>query len=146
MVEFPRSELNVLGLKKGIEIYAVIEIKGKQYKVNPGQVVDVDRLDVSEGDSVELDRVLLIADADKVMVGTPTVGGAKVMATSQGEGRGKKIIVFRYKSKTRYRRKTGHRQSYTRLAIDSIIGLGATGGEPVKNTRRRKREVTASGS
>ena len=52
MVEFPRSELNVLGLKKGIEIYAVIEIKGKQYKVNPGQVVDVDRLDVSEGDSV----------------------------------------------------------------------------------------------
>ena len=135
-----------MGLKKGIEIYAVIEIKGKQYKVNPGQVVDVDRLDVSEGDSVELDRVLLIADADKVMVGTPTVGGAKVMATSQGEGRGKKIIVFRYKSKTRYRRKTGHRQSYTRLAIDSITGLGATEDKPVKNARRRKREVTASGA
>ena len=76
---------------------------------------------MAEGDAVELDRVLLIADGDKVTVGTPTVDGAKVIATSQGEGKGKKIIVFKYKPKVRYRKKTGHRQLYTRLAIDKII-------------------------
>jgi len=69
-----------------------------------------------------LDKVLLIADGDKVTVGTPTINGARVVATSQGEGKAKKIIVFKYKSKVRYRRKTGHRQFYTRLAIDSIVG------------------------
>ena len=69
-----------------------------------------------------MDKVLLIADGDKVTVGTPTINGARVVATSQGEGKAKKIIVFKYKSKVRYRRKTGHRQFYTRLAIDSIVG------------------------
>ena len=73
------------------------------------------------GDTVELDKVLLIADEDRVTIGTPTVEGAKVIATSQGEGKGKKIIVFRYKSKVRYRKKTGHRQFYTRLVIYKII-------------------------
>jgi len=76
---------------------------------------------VAEGNTVELDKVLLIADGDKVTVGTPTVEGAKVIATSQGEGKGKKIIVLKYKPKVRYRKKTGHRQLYTRLAIDKII-------------------------
>ncbi len=121
-----------------LKIYAIIEAGGKQYKVTPGQVIDVDRLDVAEGDTVELDKVLLIADDDKVTVGTPTVGGAKVIATSQGEGKGKKIIVFKYKPKVRYRKKTGHRQFYTRLAIDKIIGPEATQGEPAKRVRRRK--------
>ncbi len=79
-------------------------------------------------------------------MGTPTVGGAKVIATSQGEGKGKKVIVFRYKPKTRHRKKTGHRQFYTRLAIDKIIAPGATEGEPVKKARRRKREVKESGT
>ena len=103
------------------EIYAIIETGGKQYKVSPGQTIDVDRLDVAEGNSIELDRVLLIADDDKVTVGTPVVDGAKVIATSQGEGKGKKIIVFKYKPKVRYRKKTGHRQLYTRLTIDKIV-------------------------
>lgn len=76
---------------------------------------------MAEGSIVELDRVLLIVDGDKTTVGTPTVEGAKVIATSQGEGKGKKIIVFKYKPKVRYRRKTGHRQLYTRLAIDRIV-------------------------
>jgi len=106
----------------------------------------VERLDVAEGDTVDLDRVLLIADGDKVTVGTPTVEGAKVVATSQGEGKGKKIIVFKYKPKVRYRKKTGHRQLYTRLAIDRIVGPEATSGEPAKKIRRRKKEVTASGA
>ena len=101
---------------------------------------------MGEGNTVELDRVLLIADDEKVTAGTPTVEGAKVMATSQGEGKGKKIIVFRYKPKVRYRKKTGHRQLYTRLAIDKIIEPEATQGEPTKKVRRRKKEVTESGT
>ncbi len=101
---------------------------------------------VAEGNTVELDRVLLIANDDKVTVGTPTVDGAKVMATSQGEGKGKKVIVFKYKPKVRYRKKTGHRQPYTRLAIDKIIEPEATQGEPAKKVRRRKKEVTESGT
>ena len=79
-----------------MKIYAVIETGGKQYKVTPGQTIDVERLEVAEGRTVDLDRVLLVADGDKVRVGTPTVDGAKVVATSQGEGKGKKIIVFKY--------------------------------------------------
>ena len=99
-----------------------------------------------EGDTVELDKVLLIGDDDKVTVGTPTVEGAKVVATSQGGGRTKKIIVFKYKPKVRYRKKTGHRQLYTRLVIDKIIEPKATQGEPVKKVRRRKKEVKDSGA
>lgn len=106
-------------------MYAVIETGGKQYKVSPGQTVDVERLDVVEGGTVDLDRVLLIADGDKVVVGNPVVDGAKVVATSQGDGRGKKVIVFKYKPKVRYSKKTGHRQSYTRLTIDKIVKAAA---------------------
>ena len=90
----------------------------------PGQTVDVARLDAAEGGTVELDRVLLIADGDNVTIGRPTIEGAKVLATVKGEGKGDKIIVFRYKAKVRERRKTGHRQIYTRLAIDSIVPPG----------------------
>ena len=79
-----------------------------------------------EGNTVELDKVLLIADGDNVTVGTPTVDGAKVIATSKGEGKSKKIIVFKYKPKVRYQKKTGHRQLYTSLAIDRIIEPGLT--------------------
>lgn len=129
------------------KIYAIIETGGKQYKVTPGQTIDVELLDVAEGGTIELDRVLLVADDDKVTVGTPTVEGAKVVATSQGDGRGKKIIVFKYKSKVRYSRKQGHRQSYTRLTIDKIVGSGIESDEPKERVQRRKKEeVTASGS
>lgn len=131
----------------GLAIYAIIETGGKQYKVTPGETVDVERLGVAEGETVELDRVLLISDGDKVIFGTPTVAGAKVVATVKGEGKGKKVIVFKYKPKVRYRRKQGHRQFYTRLAIDKIVGLGAeTGGPAKKVVRRRKKEVTQSGA
>ena len=90
--------------------------------------------------------MLLVADGDKVKIGTPTVDGAKVVATSQGEGKGKKIIVFKYKPKVRYRRKTGHRQLYTRLVIDKIVEPEMLPAEPVKKVRRRKKEVTESGT
>jgi large subunit ribosomal protein L21 len=129
----------------GREIYAIIETGGKQYRVNPGQTIDVERLEVAEGDTVELDRVLLIGDGDRVTVGTPTVDGAKVVATAKGESRGDKVIVFKYKPKVRYRKKTGHRQFHTRLLIDKILGPGITEAKPRK-PRKRKKEVTESGA
>ena len=94
-------------------------------------------MNVAPGDTVELDKVLFISDGDKTTVGTPTIEGAKVVATSQGDGKGKKIIVFKYKPKVRYRKKTGHRQLYTRLTIDKIVKPRAS---------RRKKEVIASGT
>lgn len=84
--------------------------------------------------------MLIIGEGAKVTVGMPVVEGAKVIATSQGEAKGDKIVVFRYKSKVRYRRKTGHRQLFTRLLIDRIVGPGAE-EQPVKKVRRRKKVV-----
>lgn len=129
-----------------MKIYAVIETGGKQYKVSPGQTIDVERLDVAEGKTVDLDRVLLIGDGKRVTVGAPTVDGAKVVATSQGEGKGDKVIIFKYKPKVRYRKKTGHRQFYTRLVIDKIIEPGAASAKPPKKAQRRKNEVTKDGT
>ncbi len=137
--------LKCLGLG-GFKIYAIIETGGKQYRVTPGQTIDVERLDAAEGNTVELDRVLLIGNDDKVTVGKPTVDGAKVIATSKGEGRGEKIIVLKYKPKVRYCKKMGHRQFYTRLVIDKIVESGDKEGEPAKKVRRRKGEVIASGA
>lgn len=126
-------------------IYAIIESGGKQYKVTPGQTIDVERLDITEGDAVELDKVLLIADGDKLTVGNPTIDGARVSATSEGEAKDKKIIVFKYKPKVRYRKKTGHRQFHTKLTIENIIQPGAEAEKPSK-TRKSKKEVTESGT
>ena len=81
----------------------------------------MERLNVAEGSTIELDQVLLIADGERVKVGTPTVEGAKVIAEVLGEDKGKKVIVFKYKPKVRYRRMKGHRQIYTRLAIKEIV-------------------------
>jgi large subunit ribosomal protein L21 len=129
------------------EIYAIVATGGKQYRVTTGQVIDVEHLDMVEGETVELDKVLLVADGGKVVVGTPTVAGAKVLATSQGDGKTDKTIVFRYKNKVRYRKKTGHRQLYSRLVIDKIVGPESMTSEPVKKVRRRKKkEVKESGA
>jgi large subunit ribosomal protein L21 len=102
---------------------------------------------VAEGKTVDLDKVLLIGDGKKVTVGTPTVDGAKVVATSQGEGKGDKVVVFKYKPKVRYRKKTGHRQFYTRLVIDEIVGPGVDKAKPTKPKKpRAKKEVKESGT
>jgi large subunit ribosomal protein L21 len=82
-------------------------------------------MDKAEGDKVELDRVLLISDDSKFTVGAPTIEGAKVLATSKGLVKGKKIIVLRFKHKDHYTKKTGHRAKYTRLTIDNIVLPGA---------------------
>ena len=109
---------------RGDKIYAIIETGGKQYKVCPKQTIEVERLNVPEGGTAELDNVLLIGDNGNTLVGNPTVSGAKVVATSLGEVKGDKVIVFKYKAKVRYRNKRGHRQIYTRLAINEIIQPG----------------------
>jgi len=116
------------------KIYALIETGGKQYKVAPGQVIQVERLSVEQGGTVELDRVLLVADEEKVVVGRPLVEGAKVIAEALGEEKGDKVIVFKYKPKVRYRKKRGHRQLYTRLAIKDIL-LGEA-----KRVRKRRQK------
>jgi large subunit ribosomal protein L21 len=105
----------------GEKIYAIIEVGGKQYKVAPKQTVEVERLDVPEGDIVELDKVLFIRADKDTLVGNPIVKGAKVVATSLGEIKGDKVVVFKYKSKVRYRRKKGHRQTYTRILVNEIV-------------------------
>lgn len=101
-------------------MYAVVETGGKQYKVEVGQTVDVEHISAQVGESVELGRVLMVSTDDGLQVGNPVVVGAKVVADVVQHGRGKKIIVFRYKSKTRYRKKTGHRQDFTRVAVKDI--------------------------
>ena len=107
--------------KAASKIYAVIESGGKQYHVAPGDVIEVDRLAAKEGSAVELDRVLLVAEGKKVKVGTPVIEGAKVTADVINDVRDKKITVYKYKSKTRYHRKKGHRQIYTKIAIKEIV-------------------------
>ncbi|HEY7349009.1 MAG TPA: 50S ribosomal protein L21 [Ktedonobacterales bacterium] len=107
-------------------MFAVVETGGKQYKVSPGQTVEVEKLPAEPGDTVELGRVLLISTDDETFVGAPLVEDAKVVARVAPERRGPKIIVFRYKSKARYRRKTGHRQDYSVLTIEDIWANGAS--------------------
>src|SRR5579875_462157 len=101
--------------------FAVIQSGGKQHRVQPGQTIEVEKLPVEEGQIVELTDVLLVADDNGVRQGQPTVQGAKVIGRVVKQMRGPKIIVFKYKPKVRYRRKTGHRQSLTRLAIEEIV-------------------------
>ena len=108
-------------LYRGEKIYAIIELGGKQYKVAPKQTIEVERLDAAEGDTVKLDKVLFIGGDKDTLVGNPIIKGAKVVATSLGETKGEKVIVFKYKSKVRYRRKRGHRQTYTKILVNEIV-------------------------
>ncbi|MBK6431833.1 MAG: 50S ribosomal protein L21 [Anaerolineae bacterium] len=102
-------------------MFAIVETGGKQYKVKAGDVIEVELLPVAPGDTIELGRVLLVADGDEVKVGTPVVTGASVKATVLQETKGRKEIVFMYRPKKRIRQKTGHRQKYTQLRVDEIV-------------------------
>jgi large subunit ribosomal protein L21 len=102
-------------------VYAVVETGGKQYRVDVGQVIEVERLPANEGDQVELDRVLMVSGDDGVQVGTPVVEGAKVSAEVLGHTLDSKKVIFKFKPKERYRRKKGHRQELTQLEIKDII-------------------------
>jgi large subunit ribosomal protein L21 len=100
--------------------YAIIDNGGKQYRAVEGTTIEVDRMDVEVGQQVELGSVLLLVEDDNISVGAPAVSGARVSATVMDHFKGPKIVIFRYRPKKRYRVKTGHRQLYTRLQINSI--------------------------
>ncbi|MEZ4539998.1 50S ribosomal protein L21 [Promineifilum sp.] len=102
-------------------VYAIVESGGRQYRAEEGHTFSVEKLPYEVGDQVELGNVLLIADGDSVQVGRPTIDGATVKATVVQQYRGKKILVWKYRAKLRYRRRRGHRQDYTRLRIDTIV-------------------------
>lgn len=121
-------------------MYAVIETGGKQYRVSPGQTVEVELLPAEPGATVTLERVLLVSADGDTTVGQPIVPGGAVVATVIGEGRGKKVIVFKYKSKKRYRRTTGHRQDYTYLTVTDIQ---AQGNSLVQEEERKRYERQA---
>ncbi|HEX6972602.1 MAG TPA: 50S ribosomal protein L21 [Limnochordia bacterium] len=99
---------------------AIVESGGKQYRVAPGETIDVERLELPADATVEIDRVLWVRDGDQVKIGDPVVPGARVIARVQRHGRGRKIRVFTYKPKKNQRRRLGHRQAFTRLVIERI--------------------------
>ncbi|HIY73033.1 MULTISPECIES: 50S ribosomal protein L21 [Intestinimonas] len=101
-------------------MHAIIETGGKQYKVAEGDTLFIEKLPVEAGDTVTFDKVLAVLDGDKATFGAPVVDGAKVTASVVKNGKGKKVIVFKYKPKKGYRRKQGHRQPYTKVTIGKI--------------------------
>ena len=103
--------------------YAVIETGGKQYTVRPGQSLKVEKISAPEESTIDLDRVLMISKDGDLKVGRPFVDGAKVTAQVMAQGRHRKITVFKYKNKTRYQRKIGHRQHFTEIQITEIVEL-----------------------
>jgi large subunit ribosomal protein L21 len=103
-------------------VFAIIETGGKQYKVNEGEIIFVEKLDVEVGATVEFDSVKALSKDGVLKVGTPNVEGAKVVATVVRQAKAKKIYVFKYKSKKNEKKKIGHRQPYTKLQITAIEG------------------------
>ena len=101
-------------------MHAIIETGGKQFKVTEGDTLFIEKLPVESGETVTFDKVLAVIDGDKITVGTPVVAGAKVDASVVKNGKGKKVIVFKYNPKKGYRRKQGHRQPYTKVTIGKI--------------------------
>jgi large subunit ribosomal protein L21 len=101
-------------------MYAIIETGGKQYKVQEGDVIFIEKLQASEGDQITFDRVVAISNADGIVAGTPVVSGATVSGKVEKHVKGKKIIVFKFKAKKNYRKKQGHRQPYSKVVIEKI--------------------------
>jgi large subunit ribosomal protein L21 len=102
-------------------MYAVIKTGGKQYRVSPGDSVEVEKLPHEVGEQIALDQVLLVGNGSGLQVGRPLVEGAVVKATVTRQVKGRKVVVFKHRASKRYRRKKGHRQNYTRLRIDEIV-------------------------
>jgi large subunit ribosomal protein L21 len=102
-------------------MYAVVKTGGKQYRVSPGDTIDVEKLPYEVGEQVELDEVLLVANGPQAKIGQPMVDGARVKATVTRQARDRKVVIYKYRPSKRYRRKKGHRQHYTRLRIDEIV-------------------------
>ena len=103
-------------------MYAVIKSGGKQYKVAPGEKLKVEQLSADVGAEVVLDQVLMVGEGDNVRLGQPIVAGATVKATVVGHGRGEKVTIFKMRRRKHYQKHQGHRQNYTELKIESIVG------------------------
>ena len=101
-------------------MYAIIKTGGKQYRVSEGDVITIEKLTAGEGDVVTFDEVLTVVKDGEVVVGKPVVAGAKVTAKVEAQGKGRKILVFKYKAKSNYRRRKGHRQPFTKVVIEKI--------------------------
>ena len=101
-------------------MYAVIQTGGKQYRVSEGDTLKVEKLPVEEGATVELDKVMLVADGENVQVGTPYLEGGKVTATVKSQGRGKKVKIIKFKRRKYHMKRQGHRQAYTELEVTGI--------------------------
>jgi large subunit ribosomal protein L21 len=127
-------------------MYAVVSSGGKQYRVEPGSTLLMERLSSQPGASILFDRVLLIGDGDEVTVGTPVVAGASVTGTILGEELGPKLVIFKFKQKVKYRRRTGHRQHLLRVRIDEINAEGrpTAATRPGASRSRAKVEPKAS--
>ena len=122
-------------------IYAIVESGGKQYKAIAGRTIEVDRLPLEAGKKIELNDVLMVSDGNSAEIGKPTVAGAKVVATVLEQFKAPKILVFKYKSRQRYRVKQGHRQQYTRLMIEEIVSKSLNSKreeEPAKEPKEAK--------
>jgi large subunit ribosomal protein L21 len=119
-------------------MYAILRTGGRQFRVEEGRTLRVPRIDADEGSRVELPGVLLLSREGEVTVGAPVVEGARVVAQVTAQGRERKLTVFKYKSKVRYRRKRGHRQRYTELRIERILAPGETLEEAAPARQRRK--------
>jgi large subunit ribosomal protein L21 len=102
-------------------MYAIVELKGKQYKAEKGALLKVDRINANRGSAIDIESVVLVS-GDTVKVGSPYVAGVKVSAVVESHEKDKKIIVFKYKPKKDYRRKNGHRQNYSVIRIEEIVG------------------------
>ncbi len=125
-------------------MYAIIESCGKQYKVAEGDVVFFEKLDAEEGKKVSFDNVVLVSDGKKIEVGTPYVKGAKVEGKVVANGKGKKILVYRYKAKKNERRTQGHRPPYSKVEITSIKATAEKKAEAkAEEPKAEKAEVKA---
>ncbi len=126
------------------DVYAVIRSGGKQYRVSPGQRIRLERLDGDAGDSVAFDEVLLVSADGEVSVGTPTVDSASVLGEIVEQGRGRKIRVFKYKNKTRYRRLRGHRQLHTAVTVQEVKLGEQTWSVPARSSEAGSGETAAT--
>jgi large subunit ribosomal protein L21 len=124
-------------------MYAIIEACGRQYKVQEGETVYFEKLEVEEGKKVSFDKVILVSDDGKVQVGNPYVAGVKVEGKVVSHGRGKKILVFKYKAKKNERKTRGHRQDYTKVEITSIKSAAEKKATAAKAEKAEKTEKVA---
>ena len=103
-------------------MYAVIKSGGKQHRVEPGEILRVEKLDLAEGDKIDFDEVMMVGDEKDVQIGSPYLEGGKVSAEVVGHGRGDKVKIIKMRRRKHYRRQTGHRQHYTEIKIIDIAG------------------------